>query len=382
MNGHFYKNFDKGTKTKLELFDAYFNESLPVFVHQKHWSDIFIYDLFAGKGLDEEGEFGTAINILKGVSQHCQSIISKKKNLYVILNDKKEHKELEKNVNAFIEECKKRCENSHCIFEDATSSKLVIKNEDFRGYFNEIIYPRLVQKKDAIKLIFLDPFNFIMDNDLFKKLISLPKTDFMCFIPATFLRRFPTEPTFKKFIDDYKLSFSDTRFKESHRTIAQYIRNLIPKDKDYYIGHFSIEKPQKKGTGKNYYGVIFGSNSTLGAEKFQRVCWKVDTTVGEADYNIDNEPTYGGNIDLFNTKPIKIETFENDLKNRILTNTLKTDIDVYKFALQSCFQPKFAANILKSMMQQKLIEKFTTHNSDIHNIKIPTRIIIYENNKN
>ena len=50
----FHKNpFDKGTKTKVELFDAYLNESLPVFIHQKYWNDIFIYDLFAGKGIDE-----------------------------------------------------------------------------------------------------------------------------------------------------------------------------------------------------------------------------------------------------------------------------------------------------------------------------------------
>ena len=376
MNRNFHKNFDKGTKTKLELFDAYFNESLPVFVHQKYWSDIFICDLFAGKGLNDDGEYGTAINILKGVSQHCQSIVSNQKNLYIILNDKKEYKELEKNTNAFIEKCKTECKNNHCIFVDTDPKKLIIKREDFKSYFNDKIYPGLVQKKDAMKLIFLDPFNFIMDNDLFEKLISLPKTDFMCFIPATFLRRFPTEPTFKKFIEDYGLSFSDTRFKESHRIIAQYIKNLVPKDKDYYIGHFSIEKTQKTGTGKNYYGVIFGSNSTLGAEKFQRVCWKLDPTVGEADYNIDNEPTYGGETDLFNTKPLKIENFEKELINKILNRELKTDIDVYKYALSSCFQPKSATNILKSMMQQKQIREFTTHNSDIHKIKNSNNIVI------
>ena len=99
----------------------------------------------------------------------------------------------------------------------------------------------------------------------------LPKTDFICFIPTTYLRRFPTEPAFKKFVEEYGLTFNQTKYNHSHRIIAQYIRKLIPTGKEYCIGHFLIEKQQKQGTGKNYYGINFGSNNTLGAEKFQSV---------------------------------------------------------------------------------------------------------------
>ena len=367
------KPFDKATKTKVEIFSAYLNEALPVFIHQKYWEEIFIYDLFAGQGFDEQGEFGTAFNILKGVSQHCKAIIENKKKLYVILNDKECKDALSHNVNNFLINCKKNCENQNCILDD---KHLIINDKDFREYFNQIIYPNLKKKKDAMKLIFLDPFNFIMDSDLFGKLTSLPKTDFMCFIPTTFLRRLPNELTFKRFIDDYNLTFSQTNYKHSHRIIAQYIRKLIPDSKEYYIGHFSIEKLQEQGSGKNYYGLIFGSNSIFAAEKFQRVCWKLDTISGEADFNIDNEPTYGGNKDLFNMPPLKIEKIEKEIKDLIITKKVKTDIDVYKFAVKNCCLPKHAASILKQLMKDKIIREFKTHNSDIHKINNPIIIEI------
>ncbi|MCL2417304.1 MAG: three-Cys-motif partner protein TcmP [Bacteroidales bacterium] len=365
------KPFDKGTKTKVELFDAYLNESLPVFIHQKYWSDIFIYDLFAGKGLDENGEYGTALNILKGVSRHCVAIVKNKKNLYVVLNDKEEKDSLQQNVNAFLEDCKSRCEAPQCVFD---KNNLIVKSNDFKEYFNDTIYPRLQNRPDAMKLIFLDPFNFVMDNEVFNKLTSLPKTDFMCFIPTTYLRRFPTEPTFKKFIEEYGLMFSQTKYNHSHRIIADYIRKLVPPDKEYYIGHFSIEKPQKTGTGKNYYGIIFGSNNTLGAEKFQKVCWKIDPQIGEADYNIDNEPTYGGNQDLFNEIPLKIKAFNDDLKKLIVDAKITTDLECYRYALQKCLQPKHASTVLNKLMETKRIQEFKTVNSDIHKIKNPIKI--------
>lgn len=49
----------------------------------------------------------------------------------------------------------------------------------------------------------------------------------------------------------------------------------------------------------NYYGVVFGSSHTFGAEKFQKVCWGLDPITGEADYNIDRALTYGGKTVLF-----------------------------------------------------------------------------------
>ena len=63
-NKGFHKLHSNGTRTKLEIFDKYFKESLPVFIHSPFFENIYIYDLFAGNGKDENGDYG-------GVIYHC-----------------------------------------------------------------------------------------------------------------------------------------------------------------------------------------------------------------------------------------------------------------------------------------------------------------------
>ncbi len=52
--------FDEGTITKLEIFEAYTKEWLPVFV-MSPYQHICIFDLFAGTGRDQKGVAGSPI---------------------------------------------------------------------------------------------------------------------------------------------------------------------------------------------------------------------------------------------------------------------------------------------------------------------------------
>jgi hypothetical protein len=367
----FHTKHTTGTKTKLEIFDKYFNESLPVFVHSPFWENIFIYDLFAGKGKDEKGEYGTSLNIIKGVSSHCVSISQKGKNIFVVLNDKKEHQTLKQNVDEFLSICNADCSLENCIF--SYDKNLIIKDNDFRPYFDNTIFPNLSKIKKSAKIIFLDPFNFVMDEGLFNKLTSLKATDFICFMPSSYLRRFKNTPAFNSFVDKDKLAFDEKRPNECHRVIASYFDTLVS-DKEYYIGHFSIKYD------KNTYGVIFGSNHTFGAEKFQKVCWDIDTTTGEADYNIDREISYNGQNSLFEEDqvPRKIKLFEDLLISCIKLGKVKTDLEAYKLALKNRCLPKHASDVLRRLMDEKSINSFRTRASDIHKIKNPTNIIYHE----
>jgi hypothetical protein len=248
---------------------------------------------------------------------------------------------------------------------------LIIKANDFEKYFNELIYPRLQEKKKAAKIIFLDPFNFVMNESIFEKLTSLKSTDFICFMPSFYLRRFKNTNAFENFIKKENINFDETRANECHRVIANYFETLV-KDKEYYIGHFSI----KYDSG--YYGVVFGSSHTFGAEKFQKVCWELDPITGEANYNIDRALTYGGQGVLFAEEsiPEKIKKFKEVAREKILTGILKTDVDVYKFALKNRCLPKMSVEVIKELMKEGKIEKIKTHSSDIHLLKKPINIIL------
>jgi three-Cys-motif partner protein len=366
----FHTKHSSGTKTKLEIFDKYFNECLPVFVYSS-WGNIYIYDLFAGKGKDEWGDYGTSLNIIKGVSSHCESIAKKKKNIFIVLNDKDEHQALKQNVDDFLTECSSKCSLENCIL--SYDKNLIIKGNEFKPYFDNTIFPNLSKKKNSAKIIFLDPFNFVMNDELFGKLISLKATDFICFMPSSYLRRFKNTPAFNTFIDKGKLTFDTARPNECHRVIARYFDTLVS-DKDYYIGHFSIKYD------KNIYGVVFGTNHTLGAEKFQKVCWEIDNTTGEADYNIDREKTYKNERGLFveDQIPQKIKLFDELLTSQVKEGKIRTDVDAYKLALKNRCLPKHAGEVLCRLMDEKKINPFKTERSGIHKIKNPINIIYHE----
>lgn len=59
----FDEPFDDGTIDKLEIFEEYFKEWLPVFLVRKKiiWNEIQIFDFFAGEGTDINGVFGSPL---------------------------------------------------------------------------------------------------------------------------------------------------------------------------------------------------------------------------------------------------------------------------------------------------------------------------------
>jgi len=367
-NKNFHNSkFDKGTQSKLEVFKEYFKESFPVFLFSPFFDEIFIYDFFAGQGVNAEGEYGTAINILNEILPYCDDIRRSKKKVYIILNDKKESEVLKSNVSKFLTDCSSNCNKECVLIEDIN---LIIKSEDFETYFYDI-YPKMLSRNRAAKLLFLDPYKFVINSDLFDKIINLPSADFICFMPSFFLRRFPEEPAFKKYIDTSKINFQISKPQHCHRVIADYFKLLIPADKEYFMGCFSV----KKDAG--YNGLLFGSNHTLGAEKFQRVCWDIDKVTGEADYNIDRELTYGQQGVLFDDVkiPLKLSQFFSNFEEKIRSGEIRTDFEAYKFALKNRCLVRHAAERLKHMMNDKVIEPFKTINNDIHKIKnYPTEI--------
>ena len=152
---NFHKSqFDKGTQSKLEVFKEYFKESFPVFLHSPFFAEIFIYDFFAGQGINTRGEFGTAFNILNEIKPYCDNIRKSKKKVYIILNDKKESGVLKTNVLDFFNTCKSKCDGE-CVFVE--DENLIVKAEDFETYFPRIYSAMLIRKK-AAKLLYFRSF--------------------------------------------------------------------------------------------------------------------------------------------------------------------------------------------------------------------------------
>ena len=82
--------FDEGTKIKLDIFRRCFRKWYPVFVHDLYTKHLFVFDMFAGSGMDTGGAHGSPLILLeeaKGAQcEHCKALKSnrnKKSILYL-----------------------------------------------------------------------------------------------------------------------------------------------------------------------------------------------------------------------------------------------------------------------------------------------------------
>jgi three-Cys-motif partner protein len=351
----FRKQFDEGTIDKLEIFEDYFKEWLPVFLVRKEiiWKEIQIFDLFAGEGMDLNGEAGSPIRALKVLNENLALIKSSGVKIRFIINeyDKEKYKTLLENLSSV----------TIPSFYD-----LECHNDDFIVIFNKY-YESM---KKTANFLFLDQNGIKqITEDVFSKLINLNQTDFLFFISSSYIKRFSEVEEFKKYLQITKQDLDGKSYYHIHRVVLAYYRSIIPKDKKYYLAPFSIKKPS------GIYGLIFGTNHTLGIEKFLSVCWKHDKLRGEANFDIDNEKIIHEQPSLFEEYniPSKRQLFEESLITKLITGILKTDLDVYLFTLEEGFLVKDANKILKQLEKENKISfDFPLKHADIHKITAST----------
>lgn len=360
--------FTPETKLKLEIFRECFREWLPVFLHNPHISQIFIYDFFAGSGMDSEGTLGSPLILLEEAKgdkkQHCHYSQKSNRRLCFGFNEMIEDKRisLEYNIKDYLEKCHESCDISQCIYSD----KCHYRSMDFQNLFQNKLISEILQNKNYGKFILLDQYGFkLINEDVFLKLVNSPKTDFIFFIASSFIKRFKTRPAVTTYFQKEKINFDETQPKECHRVIANYFRSLIPESKEYYLHSFTIQK------GKNYYGLILGTNHSLGMEKFLKVCWDKDPLAGESNCNVNNDFGKGTLFyDPQNTN--KLQIVKSKIEEAILNKSITNNRTGLKFALSLGCKPKLFIEVIDDMLQNHKITiegKFNKQATNIHSVE-------------
>lgn len=362
--------FSEETKLKLEIFKDCFREWLPVFIYEPFCSRLYIYDFFAGSGYDAEGNPGSPIILLSEArgkdSTVCGHIRSKKnrkpKSISFIFNEKltAKYHELKRNTDGFVEDCKQKNGCTDCVY------KKYVTSLDFRESFkeNEKIQ-KILSDADCAKFILLDQYGFTqVDEDVFLTLVNSPHTDFIFFISSSFLRRFREHSVTKKFLRDRELPFLEEAPEKCHQVVMRYFESLLPEGREYYLNHFTIKK------GSNYYGLIFGTSHTLGMEKFQKVCWKLDSRAGESNCNLQNDFEEGSLFENLETN--KIKDVKDFLEAEILATRIQNNIDGLKMALKKRCLPKVFTEVVIKLEKEERIERIGSKrniSTNIHRIK-------------
>ncbi|RXK60350.1 three-Cys-motif partner protein TcmP [Lacibacter luteus] len=353
----FDKPFDEGTLDKLTIFEDYFKEWLPVFLAKPDpiWKEIQIFDLFAGEGKDVNGVLGSPMRIISVLNANRDLILKSGVKIKVVVNEYEKQK-----FDLLVSNLKS--------IADTSLYELELYNDDFYKIF-ESYYESM---KKTANFLFLDQNGIKqITESVFNKLIQLKQTDFLFFISSSFIKRFNELDEFRKYLKITKQDLEGKSYYHIHKVVLEYYRSMIPKGKDYFLAPFSIKKPA------GIYGLIFGTNHTLGIEKFLHVCWKHDRLTGEANFDIDNEGIDLTRPSLFEefNKPTKRHLFEQKLKSKILEGDLKTGKEVYLWVLNEGFLLKDANPIFRELIQLRKIEiGFKLISAKIHKLLEPSLI--------
>lgn len=326
------KAFDEGTEDKLNIYRCYLRKWLPVFMHTKApINKVQIFDFFAGPGCDLKGKPGSPIIALEeihGALEMCAQLgrTPPKIELYCNEFSPTKHRQLI--------QCIARHEYAHEV-------GVVLGQKDFPDAFAEC-YP-LMKERGVANLLFLDQNGVKqVTRGIFQTMVSLPQTDFLFYIASSIINRFKEDPAI---INPLPLTADDLDRMNGtnvHGIIKEAYQRLSPQS---YLVPFSFKK------GANVYGLIFGTEHQLGAEKFLSVCWGLDKVCGLANFDIENEHINPCAPSLFEEldKPKKLNVFEQRLSKGILGGHLKTNYDIYEFALREGFLPHHTQAALTAM---------------------------------
>ena len=330
------KVFDEGTLTKLEIFEKYLIEWLPVFIHSRAHDTINICDFFAGTGEDKIKNPGSPKIILKIIDTYIDQIVKNKLQVNILLNDKTKRKIdcLKKNLS--------KEEERICTLSEKIN--ISYYTEDF-----DILFEKIMKAiRNQANILFLDQNGLKhVTKDRLLDLENFNHTDYLFFCSSSTLIRFP----FSKYFPDFNLP-SGCKKEEVHDHLLEYYRSSIPKGSMTRLYPFTIKK--KHGV----YGLIFGSKNPLGVEKFLRVAWNTNPVNGIANFDIfDDSPKAQLTFD-FAKKATKIEKFEKDLRRLIQESKKITNAEIYYYTLENGFTPKHASKVVRKMRDKNILKKF------------------------
>ncbi|MCC5814781.1 MAG: three-Cys-motif partner protein TcmP [Leptospira sp.] len=335
------KTFDDGTNTKLNIFQSYLFEWIPVFLKTNYFNEINIIDAFSGPGHDLLGNKGSPLIIMDAFKSFRDHITDTRVNVYFNEFNKNKFQRLRNEIEIFSKQ--------NDDFMNKVSFNLTCL--DFNDFFTSI-KPNL--NKNIPNFLFLDQNGIkFITKDIFKYLVNLEKTDFLFYISSSYLRRFGDTPEFSRYLNIPLDELKEKPFHEIHLQIVDFFQREIPpsNSNDYWLYPFSIKK------GGNVFGLVFGSRNILAADKFLKVAWGISPKNGNANFDIEQDEQKSienSNIPLFPSlhKRNKVQAFQDTVSKRILSGEIKNNINLYVETLRSGHLPKHSREVLINLKKE------------------------------
>ncbi len=331
------KPFDQGTLAKLELFQLYAREWLPVFLSRPEpvWPEVHIFDFFAGPGQDVEGTAGSPVRVVREALECRHRLSDGKIKLHFHFSD------------ADAEKTRALESYLRPLVDKLPHATLDVRSIPFEESFRRAL--PIFHRSDTANLVLIDPCGVNhVDDEVFRQLISAPTTDFLLFVASSFLHRFSEHPAMR-----LRIKKSDS-FYHCHRAVVELYRTFIAANLHYYLAPFSIKKE-----GSQLYGLIFGSAHPLGMDKFLNTAWTKDTLNGEANFDINQEDFQDHapflSLEMFE-EPTKLRAFAADLREKILTGKCANEMEVVEVCFGHGVKRQHSEDVLRQLKSEGRVE--------------------------
>ena len=336
------KPFDEGTIAKLEIFEQYAEAWIPTFVMQGI-EQIYIFDFFAGTGYDKNGIKGSPIRVLDVIKRNIGYIFQKQVKINVCFNEFEPNKKSQKKYESLKKACDEYLVDNKKV---ASVINLELINEDF-----EILFPKKIGDISKYpSLVYLDQNGIkFLSKKYLLELEKMTTTDFLYFTSSSYFKRFGESDEFKQYFEIDTKGLKNVAYVNMHRFVINELKQTLPRGTNLKLYPFTIKK------GKNIYGIIFGAKHPLAVDKFLNIAWKHNEINGEANFDIDDEANLGQQVLFGEQRLSKIQTFNNNLKDKILSLEITDNTNALNYAHQEGHIGKHAANCLKELKKNKLI---------------------------
>lgn len=341
------------SRAKVEFYEKYLERYLPIMSLAKFIDTIYIYDVFCGRGVYENGGEGSPLRALKAIINTKKRIPSDTK-FVLRLNDNNKN-----NINSV----------NHIIASTIPAFEQYCTVE-FSSLDAEILLDSIADslsqtKNNERSLLFIDPYGYkTIHKETIERLLSNGKTEIILFMPISFMHRFKGyafDPEasegvapLRKFTEDLFPIGHPMRKPDEELSVNEYIDFLTDAfsfgDK-YYTTSYQIERD--KGS---YFALFFITSNLLGFEKILDVKWDLDEEDGNG-FILAKESQQTTLFDDFFANQKKVE-HSNKLKSLLLKylKEPRSNGELYKYVLKRGYLCRHATEVLKQFQEEGRLE--------------------------
>lgn len=332
------------SKAKIELLSKYLETYLSILAKSPYINEVFIYDLFCGKGEFDYGQVGSPIKIL----EISKRIYFKSKadgdqiKFQFTFNDKNDKNE--------IEDLRQVIQKQNLFYDEIGT--LNFSQKHYKKVLPEVIDDLNKLKSSQKAFVFLDPYGYknILPSEI-KKMLGNGNTEVLLFMPTHHMYRFEgNKPESLNRLIDELIDFEKDPPKRSGLNFIERLKEAFRKflGVSYYVDTFVIEREANQ-----LFCLFFFTSHVYGFEKMLNVKWKIDELEGRGWSKSAQGDLFSSTTQQPNTKK-----FEKELIN-FINKKERFNGEVYLFALSKGHIPKHANEILKDLQKKGLIETFT-----------------------